>query len=390
MQVNNLGVTQICVFCLVILVISLSSHFIALFEKVNGAHWDQPWETSATSNRVATRPFLIVLQGFVYICFSAGLIKYNKFLMNDKSFPFTINLTLGHSFTGCVFLYVARAVKPTLFTSLQDPEIRQHFTIGYICKNVGPVAACSSISLVLSNLAYKYCTVAFLQMLKGANVMLVYFLSLAWGSEIFNSVRARLLLCVLLATLMEVEGELGFDLAGVFIQIGSQMCECSKVVMQAALLCSASRQKPDPMSFSLFLQLATFFCILVILALTMTVAPFTKTALLADYAAWWPHLLLNACVALGLNTSIAFFVSSTSGIAAILLGIVKDVFVILVDVVYSGSAVSSLQKGAICLHCCFIFAYSMFKLYPEKPDGLEPTVSKKAQNAETSKANTND
>lgn len=382
------GMTQICVLLMVIVLVTLARHFTALFNRVWSTR-QEPLEAAATSNSPATRPALILFQGFVYICFSGGLIKYNQFLMSDGNFPFTVNLTLGHSGTGFIFLFVCRAVKPALFPSLQNPEMRQTFGVGYLCKSVGPIAACFSASLVLSNLAYKYCSVAFLQMMKEGNVMIVYVLSLACGSESFDGVRARILLCILFSTSMAVEGEMSFDLEGFSIQAGSQLCECAKVVMQAALLCAASRPKLDPLTFSLFLQLATFCCIGVVLILTMTVAPFTETASRADYVAWWPHLLLNASVALGLNTSIAFFVSNTSGIAAILLGIVKDIFIVFIDVVISGTPVSPLQIAAFSLQTCFLCAYSMFKLFPEQSGDQAPKVSKQDQSNETGKANAN-
>jgi len=370
-------VTQLSVLCLVIMVVSLLGQLIALSRRILSTR-EEPIEASAAGQQSsATKPVLIIIQAVVYLGFSTGLIKYNKYLMTDGRFPFTVNLTLGHGAIGSSFLFILRNIKPDSFPSLEDPEKKHAFGVNYLVKSVGPIAAFFGASLVLSNMAYVYCSVTFLQLMKESNVMIVYILSVAWGSEQFHNVRARVLLCILFSTSMAVEGELAFSLKGFLIQGGSQLCECSKVVLQAALLCASTRQKIDPLSFSLFLQVATFCILSIVLVFTMTVAPFTETASLADYAAWWPHLLLNACIALGLNSSIAFFVSNTSGVAAILLGIVKDIFIVLVDVLLSGTPVSSLQMFAFATQSVLVFTYSMFKMFPEQSEDPQSEISDK-------------
>jgi len=371
-------VMQFSVLCLVILLVSLLGQFRALFRRLFSTT-REPIEASAAGRQTSvTRPALIIIQAVIYLSFSTALIKYNKYLMADGRFPFTVNLTLGHTAAGFSFLFTLRNIKPSFFPSLEDPEKRHSFGVDYLVKNVGPIAVCFSASLVLSNMAYIYCSVTFLQLMKEANVMIVYALSLAWGSEIFHNARARVLLCILFSTSMAVEGELAFSLKGFLIQGGSQLFECSKVVLQAALLCAPTAQKIDPLSFSLFLQLSCFVVLGIVLVLTMTVMPFTETATSADYAAWWPHLVLNACVALGLNSSIAFFVSNTSGVAAILLGILKDILVVLIDVVFSGTPVSTVQVIAFALQSGLVCTYSLFKMFPEQSEDIRSPISDKA------------
>ena len=72
---------------------------------------------------------------------------------------------------------------------------------GYYCQAILPIAMCFAFSLVLSNLAYRYCTVAFLQMIKEGlsaqqmatwpavgflcqgNIMVIYAMAYLFGIE---------------------------------------------------------------------------------------------------------------------------------------------------------------------------------------------------------------
>merc|ERR1740117_191907 len=150
---------------------------------------------------------------------SAALINYNKYLMDDSSrFPFAAYLVVCHMASGMLLTSLLRAVVPSLFASLEDEDKRSQIGWNYVLKKVLPIAIFFAASLVLSNTAYLYASVAYLQMLKEANVILVYVFSLAVGLELFVWRNVYILVFILFCTALTVKGELNFSLRGTLIQ----------------------------------------------------------------------------------------------------------------------------------------------------------------------------
>merc|ERR1719272_313456 len=97
-------------------------------------------------------------------------------------------------------LLVLRFVVPSLFPSLTDPARRVVVDRDLILKGALPIALFFSGQLVLSNTAYLHSSVAFLQMMKEANIILVYTFSLMVALERFSWRSIKILICVLVAT----------------------------------------------------------------------------------------------------------------------------------------------------------------------------------------------
>jgi len=317
----------------------------------------------------------VIFWGALYITASCALIKYNKFLITKGRFPYALNLTLGHQIIGTASLGVMYLMKPSLFSSLSDPEKNKDVTMRFWLMAVMPIALCFSGQLVLSNSAYEFSSVAFLQMMKESNIVLVYILSMVAQIECFDSARARLLFCLFLSTSLTVQGELAFDVRGFAIQGSSQLLECSKIVLQSVLLSAAGSKGLDALSYNLMVQPTTAITVIVYLVICMLAIPRIPTASLADYAAWWPHILANGMAALALNLTASTFIAKTSAVGFIVVGIMKDVFLILIDVIISGTPISNLQIGAFACQVIFVGCYSLFKTFSKE---LADTSSKKA------------
>eukprot|EP00440_Ansanella_granifera_P034681 gb/GFBE01037622.1/.p1 GENE.gb/GFBE01037622.1/~~gb/GFBE01037622.1/.p1 ORF type:complete len:492 (+),score=123.63 gb/GFBE01037622.1/:1-1476(+) len=364
-------VTMLVGFAIFLVVLTLSKNIAGMLRRVMAVRSQSETAPAEANGGGSQRSSVfsslsVVFLGIMYIAFSTAIIKYNKFLM-DGRFPFAVNLTFGHQASGFVCLFLLYAVKPSLFKSLAGSatERRNDLDAKYVVRNMFPIGLFTSGTLVLSNLAYEFSSVAFLQMMKEANIVLVYLLSVIVGMELFNSLRARILLCLFLSTSLCVQGELSFDLHGFLIQGSSQLFESSKIVLQSVLLCAAAGKKWDPMSFNLMIQPVCASMIAIFLYLAMTCDFGIATATWADYAIWWPHLALNAVVALGLNLSICTFIANTSGVGFVVLGICKDVVIVCIDVLLSGTRISHLQIAAFSCQLFFVSCYSLFKLFPE-------------------------
>jgi len=320
----------------------------------------------------------IVFYGILYIVCSATLIKYNKFLMTANRFPYAVNMALGHQILGSLFLVIMYRLRPSRFPSLQ-PENLQEMDSGLLTRGL-PIAACFGGQLMLSNMAYLYSSVAFLQMMKEGNMFLVYSLSLVVGLERFQSTQARVLACLAFSTALTIEGELSFSFAGFTLQSCSQIMECLKIVQQSSMLSVPGKRRLDSLSYNLLVQPATAGVLTIILISAGTgVVSNVSMAPWSAYMAWWPHLVANAIVALALNISISLFIANTSAVGFIVAGIVKDVCLICADVAISGTKLSHLQVGAFSLQLLFAASYSLLKIFAKKEEVAAPEDTKQGK-----------
>merc|ERR550514_2055549 len=98
-----------------------------------------------------------------------------------------------HSSFSSIMAFMLYLVCPSLFGSLSGPkpiEVGRRLFL----KGALPIALMFSGQLVLSNTAYIHSSVAFLQMMKESNLVMVYILSLFFQLEKF-SWRSAALIC---------------------------------------------------------------------------------------------------------------------------------------------------------------------------------------------------
>jgi len=327
----------------------------------NGA--DAPVEGGA-----AHRMILVSLYGFGYIACSAGLIAYNKYLIDVDKFPYAICLVFIHAVFCSVFAGFLYLVKPSLFPSLTDPEKKVAIDSSLVLKGALPIALLFSAQLVLSNTAYLHSSVAFLQMMKEANLVLVYVFSLFAALERFSWRSVGILVFIIFATTLSIHGEVNFSMTGFIIQGTSQLFECCKIVLQAMLLSSAGR-KLDALTYvMLVMPLCAAILGVGICALTAFPHSHFMTPSWNQVVQWWPHLLANACVAFLLNVIIALFVKHSSAVAFILAGIVKDAMIVTAGALVFHEFISAVQVVGFSLQLSGILVWSMIKTFPDRFD----------------------
>jgi len=232
---------------------------MAAFREKDNARSDAETATEASTpsmGREADRASSVIQQwakvcciGGTYIALSAGLISFNKYLMHPDRFPFASVFVLMHMVGSTVFASILRVCCPWLFPSLTDPTRRVDVGWSLMFKSIVPIATLFATQLVLSNSAYSHSTVAFLQMIKEANIVLVYFLSLLVMLETFRWRNLCILMCIVTATSLCIHGEMQFSMRGLLLQGTSQLAESSKIVLQALVLSGGS--KLDAMSYVL-------------------------------------------------------------------------------------------------------------------------------------------
>mmetsp|Transcript_5800 Transcript_5800/g.10407 ORF Transcript_5800/g.10407 Transcript_5800/m.10407 type:complete len:361 (+) Transcript_5800:128-1210(+) len=307
-----------------------------------------------------------VFWSLALITCSAGLIAYNKYLIHPSRFPYPVLLVFLHMLSGSFLSALLLLLCPQLFPALADPDRKVELSAAFLLRRVLPVGLAFATSLILSNTAYQYASIAFLQMVKGSNVIIVFLLSLIVGVEKFHARMAFVLLCIMFTTTLTVHGEMNFSLTGLSVQLACNFAESSKIVMQGILLAGAGR-KLDPLSFVATVSPMCCVCLGGILALQPHVHALSWIAMPSLETLWkCSHLLLgNVLCAFALNLVIANYLKYGSPLAFILTNLVKDMMIVIASTIIFGDNVSFQQAGAFTAQLSFIFLWSLMKGNPE-------------------------
>lgn len=296
--------------------------------------------------------------------------------MHEGRFPYAVALVLIHNVIGAGLASLIYLVKPSLFPSLNDrPETtpeKAPVDKKLILYGIAPIALIFCFQLVLTNTAYLHSSIAFLQMMKEGNLVLVYLLSLAAALEVFSWRHVQVLLIVVFATTLTIKGELHFSLLAFAMQGTGQLFESVRIVLQMLVLTSAG-QKLDALTYML---LVTPICVAVLTVFIFGLIyfgplPHCRLPEVSTIVEWTPVLLLNGLVAFSLNIAIALFIKNSSAVSFILAGIVKDAAIVALGFFLFAEDVSSLQMVGFSVQLLAIVTWSMMKSFPEQfQDGI--------------------
>lgn len=310
------------------------------------------------------------LWGLSYICLSACLIHFNKWMFQRDRFPYPMHLVVYHTFLTGSVVTVLFWLRPSLFPSLgapgQPPVLSSAGPVGswsWLVRNAVPISLILTGQLVVSNTSYMHSSVAFVQMMKESNIVLVYFLSVLVASEVFRWPVFQVLVLLIAATTFTLQGEVNFSWTSFKIQAVSQIFESSKITLQGYLLCG---KKLDPFSYLLLvLPFCAFFVTLalVLCALGLNVVPSPS---LADIRANGAALAANGFCAVALNIVAANFVKASSAVSFVLAGIIKDTCIVVTSTLVMREVVTLEQGCGFTLQILLIGLYSTIKLQPQK------------------------
>ncbi|RVX19499.1 putative sugar phosphate/phosphate translocator [Vitis vinifera] len=141
----------------------------------------------------------------LWIFLSFTVIVYNKYILDPKMYnwPFPISLTLIHmAFCSSIAFFLIRILKVVEPVSMS----RQLYI-----SSVVPIGALYSLSLWLSNSAYIYLSVSFIQMLKALMPVAVYTIGVVFKKEAFKSDTMCNMLSISLGVAVAAYGEARFD-----------------------------------------------------------------------------------------------------------------------------------------------------------------------------------
>ncbi|KAI0032872.1 TPT-domain-containing protein [Vararia minispora EC-137] len=266
----------------------------------------------------------------IWIAISSSVIIYNNYLYNTLNFKYPVFLVTFHLTFSAIG---TRALQRT--TSLLDGVKDVNMTKDMFIRSILPIGLLFSASLILSNSAYLYLSVAYIQMLKAFTPVSILLISWAFRISDPNRKLFVIVLMISCGVALASRGELHFDLVGFVYQAAAVAFEASRLVMIEILL---HGMRMDPLVSLHYYAPVCAFINLLVLPFTEGLAPFYELARIG------PLLLLsNALVAFGLNVAAVFLVGAGSGLILTLAGVFKDILLITGSVAIFGSPITPLQ-----------------------------------------------
>lgn len=289
----------------------------------------------------------------VWIFFSSTVILFNKWILSPTGgrFPFPVFLTTWHMLFATLGTVVLRHTT-SLLPSLDQVTI----TKTAYAKNVLPIGVVFAASLVLSNKAYLYLSVSFIQMLKAATPVVVLLLSFVFGVEKPSASLFVIILLVSGGVFLASVGEIQFVLTGFVYQAVGVVVESTRLVL-VQLLLTGNGLKFDPLS-ALYLFAPVCFVTNTVVFITVELPTFSMEAL---YSLGFLALFLNALAAFCLNISVVYLLKNSSPVVFSLSGVVKDILLIALSTLLFSTSVTPLQVFGYSSALCGIVAFNRIK-----------------------------
>ncbi|XP_057434489.1 probable sugar phosphate/phosphate translocator At4g32390 [Lotus japonicus] len=249
----------------------------------------------------------------IWIFLSFTVIVYNKYILDKKMYnwPFPISLTMIHmSFCASLAFFLVRVLR------LVEPVSMSR---DVYLSSVVPIGALYSLSLWLSNSAYIYLSVSFIQMLKALMPVAVYSIGVLLRKESYKNDTMCNMLSISAGVAVAAYGEARFDTWGVLLQLGAVAFEATRLVLIQILLTSKGISL-NPIT-SLYYVAP---CCLVFLSVPWI---FVEYPVLKETSSFHFDFVIfgtNSLCAFALNLAVFLLVGKTSALTMNVAGVVKD------------------------------------------------------------------
>lgn len=287
----------------------------------------QPAEAITTKPKVKLSATTIIP---IWIVLSSSVIMYNNYLYNTLNFKFPVFLVTFHLFFAAVGTRVLQRT-----TNLLDGVKDVNMSRDVFVRAILPIGILFSGSLILSNKAYLYLSVSYIQMLKAFTPVAILLISFAFRIQDPNRRLVAIVFMISGGVSLASYGELKFDMFGFSIQALAVVFEASRLVMIQLLL---HGMKMDPLVSLHYYAPVCAAINLLILPFTEGLEPFYHLAEIGPVI-----LLSNAAVAFLLNVAAVFLIGVGSGLVLTLAGVFKDILLISGSVLLFGNEITPLQ-----------------------------------------------
>jgi drug/metabolite transporter (DMT)-like permease len=283
------------------------------------------------------------------------MILFNKAVLDQLKFPYPMFLTTWHMFLATILTQIMSKTT-NMLPGVGENKVDS--TVMY--KQILPVASFFAVSLVLSNKAYIYLSVSYIQMLKAFTPVAVLIFSFFSGLEKTSWPELGIVMIICVGVALTSVGESFFSWAGFTFQALAILAEASRLVMTNILI---RHLKLDPLSALYYI--APICCVFIGIAcffFELRDLPWDRMMTL-DFSL---IMLLNGGVAFLLNVAVVLLIGNTSALVLTLAGIVKDILLVFLSIALFGSPVTPLQYAGYGLALLGLNLHKEYKKNPER------------------------
>lgn len=267
----------------------------------------------ASNGTLYKKIFLSYTYVAIWIFLSFSVIIFNKYILDRKMYnwPFPISLTMIHmGFCSTLAVLLVRVFK------LVEPI---GMTREIYMSSVVPIGALYSLSLWLSNSAYIYLSVSFIQMLKALMPVAVYSTGILFKKEIFKSQTMANMVAISVGVGIAAYGEAKFNVWGVCLQLGAVAFEATRLVLIQILLTSKGITL-NPITSLYYIAP----CCFVFLSIPWILVEYPVLRASSTFELDYLVFGANSVCAFALNLAVFLLVGKTSALTMNVAGVVKD------------------------------------------------------------------
>ena len=198
------------------------------------------------------------------------------------------------------------------------------------------MSVCFASGLVLGNMAYKYISLAYIQMIKAFTPVPLLMLSFAAGREKPSFVQLAIVLVVSAGVTLSSFGELQFSSVGFTIQLTAVLTDCFRMIILDMMLKDLQLDSLSLLYYSAPASAVMIFIGFVIFessSLDMQIFTPTLTTM----------LFLNGLLAFSLNIAVIYLVSNTSAMVISISGPIKDIMLVMISVLIFQAPITNTQ-----------------------------------------------
>ena len=302
-----------------------------------------------------------VLRSYFYVLIwmsnSIAVILANKWLLAYSGFPFPITLTLWHMFIcssiGFLCVRVFKLVKS------------HNMPCSEYVRRVIPIGVLYAASLWLSNSAYLYLSVSFIQMTKSLMPGLVYTCGVFLGTEKFSTSSALNMILIAFGVLVCAIGEENLVTKELLQQLVALLFEAARLTL-VQILMAGKGIKLNPLQSLYYVSPACFACLSVPWVIVEM-----KQILLEPPVVDPVVLLGNGLIAFSLNLAVFLLIGKTSALTMNIAGVIKDWLLIFFSYTVFHAPVTRLNMVGYIFCCTGVAVYNYQKLQVLKQEEKE-------------------
>ncbi|KAI3430431.1 hypothetical protein D9Q98_005026 [Chlorella vulgaris] len=323
-----------------------------------------------------------VLKAYTFVLLwmsvSISVILFNKWLLAYSGFPFPIALTMWHmTFCSTIGFICIRVLKLVKSHNMSPKDYLQR---------VMPIGILYAASLWLSNSAYLYLSVSFIQMTKSLMPGLVYACGVALGTEQYQWSSAANMLLIAFGVVVCALGEANLVMKGLAQQLIALLFEAARLTL-VQILMNSKGLAMNPLQSLYYVSPACLMGLALPFVLVEAQTFFTNPPVI------YPSVFIaNALAAFALNLAVFLLIGKTSALTMNIAGVIKDWMLIFFSFYLFHAPVTRLNLFGYAFCCTGVGIYNYQKLQLLRKKALQKTKEPAAmadQEAATTNGNQN-